>query len=88
MGRPQVAYRETIARERGRGGQVHPPERGPRAVRACRDPDGPDDWGGVIFEDATIGGVVPREFIPSVERGARESLARGVMAGYPVIDAR
>ena len=41
---------------------------------------------GILFEDATVGGVVPREFVPAVERGVRESLARGVMAGYPMID--
>ena len=41
---------------------------------------------GIVFEDATVGGAMPREFIPAVERGVRESLARGVMAGYPVID--
>jgi len=40
----------------------------------------------VIFEDRTIGGTIPREFIPSVEKGVRESLARGVLAGYPMID--
>ena len=39
-----------------------------------------------MFEDATVGGIVPREFVPAVERGVRESLARGVLAGYPVID--
>src|SRR5207245_4284302 len=41
---------------------------------------------GIVFEDHTMGGSVPREFVPAVERGVRESLARGVMAGYPVID--
>jgi len=49
---------------------------------------GPTEAGkGVIFEDATVAGTVPREFIPSVERGAREALARGIVAGYPIIDA-
>ena len=46
----------------------------------------PAEGQGIVFEDATVGGVVPREFVPAVERGVRESLARGVLAGYPMID--
>ena len=88
VGRPQVAYRETVTKASqaegryirqtgGRGQYAHVViQVGPRTSGA-----------GVTFEDATVGGVVPREFIPSVERGAREALARGIVAGYPVIDA-
>ena len=47
---------------------------------------GPAQGKGIVFEDATIGGSVPPEFVPAVERGVRESLSRGVMAGYPMID--
>ena len=43
---------------------------------------------GFAFEDATKGGVVPREFIPSVEKGIREALNSGVLAGYPVVDLK
>jgi elongation factor G len=86
LGRPQVAYRETITREAetegkyirqsgGRGQYGH-------VVLRVRPATGK----GIIFEDATVGGTVPREYIPSVERGVRESLARGVLAGYPMID--
>jgi elongation factor G len=86
VGRPQVAYRETIARAADAEG------------RFIRQTGGRGQYGhvqlhvepalgkGIVFEDATIGGVVPREFVPAVERGVRESLARGIMAGYPVID--
>src|SRR5262249_2574066 len=86
VGRPQVAYRETITREAEREGKY------------VRQTGGRGQYGhvvlhvapalgkGIIFEDATVGGAVPREYIPAVERGVRESLARGVMAGYPVID--
>jgi elongation factor G len=86
VGRPQVAYRETIA---------HPADAEGRYIRQT---GGRGQYGhvllhvepalgkGIVFEDATAGGVVPREFVPAVERGVRESLARGVMAGYPVID--
>jgi elongation factor G len=86
VGQPQVAYRETIARPADAEG------------RYIRQTGGRGQYGhvtlhvepalgkGIVFEDATVGGVVPREFVPAVERGVRESLARGVMAGYPVID--
>jgi elongation factor G len=86
VGRPQVAYRETIARAADAEG------------RFIRQTGGRGQYGhvllhvepalgkGIVFEDATVGGVVPREFVPAVERGVRESLARGIMAGYPVID--
>ena len=86
VGRPQVAYRETIAHDANAEGKF------------IRQTGGRGQYGhvllhvepalgkGIVFEDATVGGAVPREFIPAVERGVRESLARGVMAGYPVID--
>ena len=44
--------------------------------------------GGFVFEDATKGGVVPREYIPSVEKGLREAMGTGVLAGYPVVDIK
>jgi elongation factor G len=86
VGRPQVAYRETIAREaeaegkyiRQTGGRG---QYGHVVLRVA-----PATGRGIIFEDATVGGAVPREYVPAVERGVRESLARGIMAGYPVID--
>jgi elongation factor G len=86
VGRPQVAYRETIAHKADAEGKY------------VRQTGGRGQYGhvllhvepalgkGIVFEDATVGGIVPREFVPAVERGVRESLARGVMAGYPVID--
>lgn len=43
---------------------------------------------GFIFEDAIVGGSVPRQFIPSVEKGIRKALANGAIAGYPVVDLR
>ena len=43
---------------------------------------------GFVFEDAIVGGVVPNQFIPSVEKGVREAMAKGVVAGYPVVDVK
>src|SRR6266700_4633087 len=87
VGRPQVAYRETITREaEGEGKYIRQTggrgQYGHVVLRVGPVPSGK----GVIFEDRTAGGTIPREFIPSVEKGVRESLARGVLAGYPMID--
>jgi elongation factor G len=89
VGRPQVAYRETVTREVEREGKYIRQsggrgQHGHVVLRVGPMPSGH----GVIFEDATASGTIPREFIPSVERGVRESLARGVLAGYPMIDVQ
>jgi elongation factor G len=43
---------------------------------------------GFVFENGIIGGVIPKEFIPSIEKGVREALFRGVLAGYPMTDVK
>ncbi len=87
VGAPQVAYRETIRKPveqegkfvrqsggRGQYGHVHirmkPQERGD----------------GYNFESKIVGGVVPKEYVPSVDQGCREVMEGGVLAGYPVVD--
>ena len=91
VGKPQVAYRETIRKavdevegkfikqSGGRGQYGH-------VVLKIE----PLEAGGPGFEfvDAIKGGVVPREFIPAVEKGIRETLPAGVLAGYPVVDIK
>lgn len=90
IGRPRVAYRETITRAvpklnykyakqtggRGQYGHVvfslEPMERG----------------NGVVFENKIVGGVIPQEYISSIERGVREAAESGVLAGYPVTDIK
>ncbi|TFH49471.1 MAG: elongation factor G [Lysobacterales bacterium] len=90
VGRPQVAYRETIrtaskkvegkfVRQSGGRGQyghvvvnVEPAEKG----------------AGFVFEDAIVGGSIPREFINPVQQGMREAMESGVLAGYPLIDIK
>jgi elongation factor G len=86
VGRPQVAYRETIARQADAEGKFVRQTGGRGQYGHVLLHVEPAQGKGIVFEDATVGGIVPREFVPAVERGVRESLARGVMAGYPVID--
>jgi elongation factor G len=90
VGRPRVAYRESITRpveevnfkyvkQTGGHGQyghvvisLEPGERG----------------SGIIFENKIIGGAIPREYIPAVEKGIKEASESGVLAGYPVVDLK
>jgi elongation factor G len=89
VGKPQVAYRETIRRSvkqdgkfvrqsggRGQYGhvvlEIEPRERGE----------------GYLFENAIVGGVVPKEYIPAVDKGIQEAVAAGVMAGFPIVDVK
>ena len=90
VGKPQVAYRETIRKtvEEAEG-------------KFVRQSGGKGQYGHVIlklepqekgkgfeFVDAIKGGVVPREYIPAVEKGVIEALGQGVLAGYPVVDVK
>ncbi|MGH7284018.1 MAG: elongation factor G [Polyangiaceae bacterium] len=89
VGKPEVAYREAISRKtpceykyakqsggRGQYGhvlmEIEPGERG----------------AGFVFENDVVGGAIPKEFIPGVEKGVREAMARGVLAGYPIVDMK
>jgi elongation factor G len=88
-GRPQVSYRETLRtaatgegrfiRQSGGRGQyghvwleISPLERGT----------------GFVFENGIVGGVVPKEFVPAVKKGAEEALAKGILGGYPLVDVK
>jgi elongation factor G len=86
VGRPQVAYRETITREADGEGKYIRQTGGRGQYGHVLLHVAPALGRGILFEDATVGGTVPREFVPAVERGVRESLSRGVLAGYPMID--
>ena len=89
VGKPQVAYRETIrkkvkqegkfVRQSGGRGQfghvvieIEPQERG----------------AGYLFENGIVGGVIPKEYIPAVDKGIQEQLGNGVFAGFPVVDIK
>jgi elongation factor G len=89
VGKPEVAYREAITKKQsaeykyakqsgGRGQyghvlmEIEPAERG----------------AGFVFENDIVGGIIPKEFIPAIEKGVREAMARGVLAGYPLVDMK
>jgi elongation factor G len=89
IGKPQVAYRETVTatvrqetrfvrQTGGRGQYAHvviqlePAKRGE----------------GILFESKVVGGTVPREYVPAVEKGMREAASNGVLAGFPVVDVK
>ena len=89
VGRPMVAYRETvrgraevekrfIRQTGGRGQYGH-------VVLAL---EAGDPGSGFIFEDKTVGGVIPKEYIPAVEKGCREALGSGIVTGYPMVDVK
>jgi elongation factor G len=87
VGKPEVAYREAISKKipceykyakqsggRGQYGhvlmEIAPSDRG----------------AGYVFENDIVGGVIPKEFIPAIEKGVRDAMARGVLAGFPLVD--
>jgi elongation factor G len=87
IGKPQVAYRETVrqraenvegrfVRQTGGRGQY-----GHAIINIEHN-----DRGGYAFDNKIVGGVIPREYIPSVDKGIQEALDNGVVAGYPVVD--
>ena len=89
VGAPQVAYRETIRKSveqegrfirqtGGRGQFGH--------VWLRIEPREPGE--GYLFHNGIVGGVVPREYIPAVDKGVQEALGNGIIAGYPVVDVK
>ena len=90
VGRPQVAYRETITAPAEKVVYRHVKQTGGAGqfahVVIDLEPTGPG--GGYEFIDKTTGGRIPREFIPSVDQGIQSTLDSGVLAGYPVVDVR
>ena len=89
VGAPQVAYRETITKsaevdythknQTGGSGQF-------ARVKLTVEPNEPGE--GYAFESTVVGGNVPKEFIPAVDKGIRSVMGSGVLAGYPVVDVK
>ena len=89
VGRPQVAYRETITaavksegrfvkQSGGRGQYGH--------VWLEVEPGSPGE--GIQFENKIVGGVIPKEYIPAVQKGVEEAAGQGILGGYPVLDVK
>lgn len=86
VGRPQVAYKETITRKVTAEGKY------------IRQTGGRGQYGHVVLEiepgegfefiNKIVGGVIPKEYIPAVEKGVKEALEAGILAGYPVVDVK
>lgn len=89
QGKPQVAYRETVAAKSVAEGRFIRQTGGSGQYGVCKIEMEPLEIGqGFIFENKTVGGSIPREYIPAVEKGVREGLLSGVIAGYPVVDVK
>ena len=89
IGEPQVAYRETFTKEAKAQGKFVRQSGGKGQYGDVWIEFTPNEEGkGYEFEDAIVGGVVPREFIPSVDQGLQEAMKNGVLAGYPLIDVK
>ncbi|WP_099975214.1 elongation factor G [Lactobacillus terrae] len=89
VGEPQVAYRETFTKSTQAQGKFVRQSGGKGQYGDVWVEFTPNEEGkGFEFEDAIVGGVVPREYIPSVEQGLEEAMENGVLAGYPLIDVK
>ncbi|HEY4409292.1 MAG TPA: elongation factor G [Acidimicrobiia bacterium] len=89
VGRPEVAYRETVTQAAAKVEYRHVKQTGGRGQYAHVVLDiEPNPGNGFEFADKISGGVIPREYIPSVEHGVKGALTTGTLAGYPVIDVK
>jgi elongation factor G len=87
VGMPQVAYKETINAEAQAEGKYIRQSGGRGQYGHVRLKIRPLERGsGFVFIDAIKGGIIPSEFIPAVEKGVREAMDKGILAGYPVVD--
>jgi len=92
VGKPQVAYRETIRRKVEKVDYTHKKQTGGSGqfakVSIDLEPSGGEGGGGYEFVNAVTGGRIPREYIPSVDAGCQEAMEFGVLAGYPLVDVK
>ena len=89
VGAPQVAYRETFRAGTSARGYFKRQSGGKGQYGDVWIEFTPNEEGkGFEFENAIVGGVVPREFVPAVEKGLVETMANGVLAGYPMVDLK
>jgi elongation factor G len=89
QGKPQVAYRETVRTKVKAEGRFIRQTGGSGQYGHCWIEMEPLPAGsGFVFENKVVGGSIPKEYIPAIEKGVREGLLSGVLAGYPVVDVR
>jgi elongation factor G len=85
----RTSFRETFLRPTAAQGRLVKQSGGHGQYAVCRLEIEPLERGaGIEFRDRVVGGAVPRQFIPSVEKGVRAQLEKGLLAGYPVVDVR
>jgi elongation factor G len=91
VGKPQVAYRETIRKKVEKIEYTHKKQTGGSGqfakVLIDLEPSG-GDGGGYEFENKVTGGRIPREYIPAVDAGCQEAMEYGILAGYPLVDVK
>ncbi len=89
VGKPQVAYRETIRKKAEVEGKYIKQTGGRGQYGHCWVRVFPNEPGkGYEFKNMVVGGAIPREYIPAIDKGIQEALLSGVMAGYPVVDVK
>ncbi|MBN2100893.1 elongation factor G [Candidatus Dojkabacteria bacterium] len=89
VGKPQVAYKETIQKTVEFEGRYVHQSGGRGQYGHCwlrLEPGEPGS--GFVFEDEIKGGVIPKEYIPAIQKGVKEAMLSGVLAGYPVVDVK
>ena len=87
IGKPQVAYRETLRDAVQAEGKYARQSGGKGQYGHCKIKMEPLEPGsGYVFEDATVGGSIPKEYIPAIDKGIREARLSGVLAGYETVD--
>ncbi len=90
VGKPQVAYRETITRPVEKAEYRYIKQTGGHGqyghVVLALEPGKPGS--GIVYENDIVGGAIPKEYLPAVEKGVHEAAEAGVLAGYPVVDIK
>ena len=89
IGKPQVAYKETIKQSADAEGKYIKQSGGRGQYGHCWLKVEPQEPGkGFEFVDEIKGGIIPKEYIPAIQKGVRETMDKGVIAGYPLVDIK
>ena len=89
IGKPQVSYKETIKSKVSQEGKFIRQSGGRGQYGHVKIEIEPNEKGkGYVFENAIVGGVIPKEYIPAVSKGIQEAMRNGVIAGYPLVDVK